>query len=199
MGGQRDKLVEIQISNYTEYVKLSNSRRIKPYVQGKCRVPKKYSGADYHWIKKGKLFVLARVSDGIVLTSNPLAAGTPKMKKVNGQDIYNGNVSRQARASLVKALHNFFIPYISQLEPIKDIEQFPLTLELLFYIYDKGKNNIDNDNKWIYRKCIQDTLVECGVLGDDNPQYISRNEEETILIPDNQEQKLIINIYGSKK
>ena len=197
--GQRDKLVEIQISDYTEYVKLSNSRRIKPYIQGKCRVPKKYSTGDYHWIKKGKLLVLARKADGIVLTSNPLAAGTPKMKKVNGQDIYNGNVSRQARATLVKALHNFFIPHISGIEPIKNIDYFPLTLEILFYIHDKGKNNIDNDNKWIYRKCIQDTLVELEKIADDDPQFISRNEEETILIPDNQEQRLIINIYKTKQ
>ena len=192
----REKLVEIVIDDFTEYVQLSKSRREKPYIQGKCRVPKKYSTDEYHWVKKGRNIVLCRVLDGLVLTSNPKAAGTPKLKKGNGQDIYNGNVSRQARASLVKAIHQYFIPSISQVNPITDIEQFPLTLEILYYVYDKGKNNIDNDNKWIWRKCIQDTFVELGKLVDDNPHIISRNEEETILIPDDQTQKLIINIYG---
>ena len=196
MDKEREKLLEITIDNFTEYVQLSKRRRAKPYIQGKCRVPKKYSTEEYHWVKKGRYTVLARIEDGLILTANSKAAGTPKLKKGNGQDIYNGNISRAARATLVRAIHEYFEPYINQVDPITDIEAFPLTLEILYYVYDKGKNNIDNDNKWIWRKCIQDTFVQLGKLVDDNPHIISRNEEETILIPDDQEQKLIINIYG---
>lgn len=199
MGSERDKLITIEIDDFTEYVQLSKARRAKPYVQGKCRLPKKYSNPnEYAWVKKGRLMVLIRVADGLLMTANPKAAGTPKMVKVNGQDIYNGNISRQARASLVKAIHNYVSPHLNPISPFIDIEKFPLTLELLFYIHDKGKNNIDNDNKWLWRKGIQDTLTELGKIVDDNVQIISRNEEETILIPEDQQQKLIINIYGSK-
>ena len=130
------------------------------------------------------------------MVSTPKAAGTPRLVKVNGQDIYNGNISRQARASLVKAIHNYIRPYLTDIPVFEDIEKFPLTLELLFYVKDQGKSNIDTDNKWLWRKCIQDTITELNKWSDDNVYISSRNEEETILIPDDQEQKLIINIYG---
>lgn len=193
---EREKLLSIEIDNFSEYIEVSKKRRSKPYIQGKCRVPKKYLGSDYHWVKKGKFFVLARVQDGLILTSNSLSAGKPKYKKINGQEIYNGNISRQARASLVKKIHEYFIPILKDIPVFDDISQYPLTLELLFYIRDQGNNNIDNDNKWIWRKCIQDTISELKKWPDDNNYVISRNEEETILIPEDQEQKLIINIYG---
>lgn len=200
MGDVREKLVSITINGYSEYLQLSKARRAKPYVRGKCRVPKKYSDESvYGWVTKGRQVVLANLIDGTILTANSKAAGTPKLKKGNGQDIYNGNISRQARANLVRAIHSYFIPYITEVEPITDINVFPITLEILFYVHDKGKNNIDNDNKWIWRKCIQDTFVELGKIIDDNPHIVSRNEEETILIPDDMEQQLVINVYGRKE
>jgi len=198
MSQEKDKLISITIDNFSEYVQLSKARRSKPYIKDRCRVPIKYSGEGYGWILKGRNYVLAHLDSGEILVANSKSAGTPRLKKGNGQDIYNGNVTRQARATLVKAIHNYFIPYIKNIPPLVDIDQFPLTLEILYYVHDKGKNNIDNDNKWIWRKGIQDTFVQLGKLTDDNPYVINRNEEETILIPDDEEQKLIINIYGRK-
>lgn len=195
---ERDKIISIEILDFSEYVQIAQKRMAKPYEQGKCRVPNKYSTEEFGWVKKGKKNVLVRINDGLVLTSNPNTVGTPRYKKVNGQDIYNGNVSRQSRASLVKNIHNYLSTFIKDIEPINDIELFPLTIELLFYVYDQGKHNIDNDNKWIWGKCIQDTLTEYAKIADDNPHIVNRNESETILIPENQEQKLIINIYGNK-
>lgn len=197
MSGEKELLVSKTIEDFSEYIKISQARRAKPYIQGKCRLPKKYDTPDYHWVKKGKNVVLARVSDGLVLTANSKSAGTPRYKKVNGQDIYNGNVSRQARASLVKAIHQYFIPYLKDIPKFDDIDKFPLTLELQFLLHDNGKNNIDNDNKWIWRKCIQDTLTELGIIPDDNPHIMSKNSEETIFINPEVPQQLIINIYGN--
>jgi len=194
---ERDKILTITIDNFTEYVQLSKARRSKPYIKDKCRVPKKYSGVEYGWLKKGKYSVLVHIESGETLVANSKLAGTPRLKKGNGQDIYNGNVTRQSRATLVRAIHNYFAPYISKTESIEGLDKFPLTLEILYYVHDKGKNNIDNDNKWIWRKGIQDTFVELGKIKDDNPNFINRNEEETILIPDDEEQKLIINIYST--
>lgn len=199
MISERDKIVSIQIDGFSEYVQIAQKRNSKPYEQGKCRVPKKYLTEEYGWFKKGKKTVLCRISDGLIMTSNPNTVGKPRYKKVNGQDIYNGNTSRQARSTLVKNIHNYLNNYILQIKDIVEIDLFPLTLEVLFYVYDQGKHNIDNDNKWIWTKCIQDTLVECGKIIDDNPHIISRNESETILIPEDQEQKLIINIYGRSR
>lgn len=198
MDREKELLVSITIDDFSEYIKISQARRAKPYIQGKCRLPKKYSTDEYKWVVKGKQTVLARVSDGLILVANSKSAGTPKYKKVNGQDIYNGNVSRQARASLVKAIHQYFIPYFKDIQTIDNIDNYPLSLELQFLLHDNGKNNIDNDNKWIWRKCIQDTLTELNIIPDDNPQIISKNSEETIFISPETPQQLIINIYGNR-
>ena len=61
-----------------------------------------------------------------------------------------------------------------------------------------GKHNIDNDNKWPWRKWLQDTMVELGIIPDDNLQYINDNRETTYLLPneDEVEQKMEIIVYG---
>lgn len=198
MISEREIISSIVIDDFSEYIKIAQKANSKPYEKDKCRVPNKYSTEEFGWVKKGRKNVLTRLSDGVILTSNPGIAGKPRYKKVNGQDIYNGNVSRQSRASLVKNIHLYLHEFINKINKIENIELFPLTLEIMFYIHDQGKHNIDNDNKWIWTKCIQDTLVECEKIVDDNPHIVSRNESETILIPEDQEQKLIINIYGRK-
>lgn len=193
--GEKVCMVQVELPDFTEYVNIAKKRRPKPYVKGKCRVPKKYSTEDYDWNAKGYLI---RKLDGTVLVANSKTAGKPRNKKVNGQDIYNGHVTRQARATLVKAIHNYFHPYLSIITPIKEVERFPLTIKLIFYVKDQGKNNIDNDNKWIWLKCVRDTLTETGVISDDNPYIIDEDTLKTVLIPEEEEQKLIIEIYGNR-
>ena len=137
-----------------------------------------------------------RLSDGLVLVCNTKTVGKPRFKKVNGQDIYNGNTSRQARANLVKMIHNKFAPYVKDINPIEDVTAYPLGIHLNFYVKDQGRQNIDNDNKWIWEKAIQDTLVENKIIPDDNPYIVWENVKRTILIPEEDEEKLVIEIYG---
>jgi len=192
---ERNKLVSVEIDNFSEYIEISKKRLAKPYVKGKCRIPKKYQNDNYVFNKKG---ILVIKETGQVVVKNTRTVGKPRYKKVNGQDIYNGSVTRQSRSGLVKKIHEYFIPLLKDIPKFEDIDQFPLTLELIFYVHDKGKFNVDNDNKWIWRKCIQDTITELKLWPDDNVNVVSRNEEETILIPDTEDQKLIINIYGKQ-
>lgn len=178
---------------FSEYVQVSKKRRPIPYIKDKCRIPKKYDNILYTWNSKG---YLCNALTGEVLIANNKSAGTPRNKKVNGQNIYNGNVSRQARASLVKALHQQFGTYLRELEPIKDIKHFPLGLHLNFHVHDRARLNLDNDNRWIWEKAIQDTLVQEGIFPEDNPYIVWENVKRTILIPEEKEQTLVIEIYG---
>ncbi len=178
---------------FSEYIQIAKKRKPKPYIQGKCRIPKKYQNDEYVWNAKGYLI---RKLDGEVLVSNNKSAGTPREKKINGQDIYNGNTSRQARAHLVKLMHSRFATYLRELEPIKDIKHFPLGLVLHFYVKDRGVHNLDNDNRWIWEKVIQDTLRELKVIPEDNPYVIWENIKRTTLISDEREEKLVVEIYG---
>jgi len=193
---EKQLLVSISINDFSEYIEVSKARRAVAYIKGKCRLPKKYDNENYIFNSKGQLI---EKDTGIKIVKNSRSVGTPRYKKINGQEIYNGNISRQARASLVKKIHEYFKPILKDIEIPTNIELYPLTLELLFYIHDMGKNNIDNDNKWIWRKCVQDTITELEKWPDDNNYIVNRNEEETILIPEDQTQELVINIYGRKQ
>lgn len=187
------KKIEIPFS---EYVEVSKKRRAKPYEKGKCRIPKKYQDSTellYGWNSKG---YLVNKLTGEVLVSNPKVAGTPRRIKVNGNDIYNNHVSRQGRASLVKALHAQFARYIKDIKPLKDIHNFPLGLHLSFKVHDMGSHNLDNDNRWIWRKAIQDTMTQEGIIPEDNPYIIWENLERTILIDKEKDPSLIIEIFG---
>lgn len=184
------KKIEIPFS---EYVQVSKKRRAVPYIKGKCRLPKKYEKDIYSWNAKG---YLVNNLTGEVVVRNARLAGTPREKKVNGQNIYNGNVSRQGRASLVKALHENFAKYLKDINPIIDIKHFPLGIHLIFKVHDKFKFNLDNDNRWIWEKAIQDTLVQEKVIPDDNPYIVWENLKRTILVPSEVEETLIVEIYG---
>lgn len=200
MSAERNKLISIEINNFSEYIKKANKAREVPYIKGKCRVPKMYDNEEYGWrqIKYwGKqVEVIIRKSDGLIMISNKKTANKPRVVKVNGQDIYNQKNNSFSRAFLTNLLHTYYKDYLKEVNPFKDLSVYPLTIELMFYIHDEGKHNIDNDNKWVWEKSFQDTLTELELIPDDNVYIINRNEKETVLIPDDEEQKLIINIYG---
>lgn len=197
------KLVTIEIPNFSEYIKKANKARELPYIKGKCRLPKMYDNDDYEWRKIkywGKhVEVIVRKSDGLQMISNKLTANKPRLVKVNGQDIYNQRNNSFGRAFVSNTLHTYYKEYLKEVNPFEDLNNFPLCIELMFYIHDEGKSNIDNDNKWVWEKGFQDTLTELGIIPDDNCYVINRNEKETVLIPNDQEPKLVINIYGPER
>lgn len=191
-------LREIVINNFSEYIQTTAKIRPKPFIKGSSRIPLKYQNDDYEfrnikfWGKN--IVALIKKSDGTVVASNSITVNRPRLFKVNGQDVYNQNVSTFSRATIVNILHNYFKPYLKDFEPLEGNSS--LTLEMIFNIHDMGKRNVDNDNKWIWRKCFQDTLVLEGKLPDDNVYCINKNTESTNLIPETESQSLIIRIYG---
>lgn len=196
-------LIEIKIDEFTEYIKKSNKVRPIPYIKGKCILPKKYSDDNiFEWRKIkywGKLIEArfektADVKDFLI--SNKILANKPRLVKVNGQDIYNQSGSSFGRSFTRNILHDYFKEYLKDIEPIEDINSFPLSIWIKFYLHDEGKRNIDNDNKWVWEKILQDSLTENGIIPDDNNQYINDNRKTTYFIPENESQKLIIQIYG---
>src|SRR5882757_6067288 len=89
-----------------DYVKLADRGRIKPYIKNKCRLPQRFLNKEtgelldtFKWNHKD---ILVTTIDNNVVIANTKSAGKPRYKKINGQDIYNGNISRTARATFVK-------------------------------------------------------------------------------------------------
>jgi len=187
----RNKIHEIVINEFSQYIKISESRRVKPFLKGKRKIPKKYQNENFEFDSKGRLINL---KNGTVVPSNPMVCGKPRYWKINGQDIYNQKIKFTDRAKIVGLLHEYFSkPLLAEL---KDF-QFPerMGIRIIFHILDEGKNNIDNDNKWIYEKVIQDTMTQLNIIKDDNPYVIDENCKKTVFVEDQKDVKLIIEFY----
>lgn len=189
-----NEIVKVTISNFNEYIRIAEKRMVKPFIQNsKKKLPKKYQTEEFVWNRKG---YLVHADTGIIVPSNPVMAGKPRLWRINGQDIYNQKVKHSARASIMQKMHAKFIPYLGELQEINP-KLFPLTLRINFFIKDQTKeegreNNIDNDNRWIYHKVIQDTLVEKKKIPDDNPHIINGNYHKTYFVEDDKDCKVEI-------
>jgi hypothetical protein len=63
-----------------------------------------------------------------------------------------------------------------------------------------GEGNWDLDNLWIYTKCIQDLLVEEGIMPDDNIQFVSKPAApEFFPISNEEDRKLVFKIYKDER
>lgn len=187
------EILKINIPEFNEYIRIAEKKILKPFIKdGKKKIPKKYQSDIYEWNKIGKLVFKDTKQ---LVPSNPLTVGKPRDWRINGQDIYNQKVKHSNRGALMQKMHEKFRPY---LEGIKfDDNIYPLTLKINFYVLDNNKQegrerNIDNDNRWIYNKVIQDTLVELKVIPDDNPYYINGNQSTTYFVEDPKDVRLEI-------
>jgi len=188
---------KITIPQLSEYIRIAEKRAVKPYLKGsKKKLPKKYQTDEYRWNAKGYLID----SRGVVVPSNPIVAGTPRDWRINGQDVYNQKIKHSARGGIMAKLHAIFDPILKKVDKI-DEQDYPLHLRLEFHTLDHNKEesrerNIDNDNKWVYEKVIQDSLTHVGVIRDDNPYVINENSKKTIFVTNPDDVKLDIIIYG---
>jgi hypothetical protein len=157
-------MVTIEIPEYITHVELSKSRKAKYYTKG-VKVPQKYAKFKKRDLK-GRLIG----ADGHPLIANPAVAGTPRLHKINGQQLYSGNMNPMMRSKVVGIIKEFFKPFTSTLEPIT---QLPVRVESDLYA-PLAARNWDLDNQWIYHKCFLDSLVANNVLPDDNVMFITQ-------------------------
>lgn len=183
---------KIVIPNFNEYIRISEARRAKPFLKNsKRKLPKKYQTEEYIWNKKGQLI---NDKTGSLVASNSITVGKPREWRINGQDIYNQKIKHTTRGGIMKKLHDKFNPYLKDIKPLTE---FPVDLYIKFYIQDARKiddrsKNIDNDNKWIYHKVIQDCLRDLKKIPDDELDYITGNFHKTYFVDNPEDVKLEI-------
>ena len=178
---------QIKINSFSEYIVVAANTKAKYYKEGNVRIPKKYQGVNFVF-KNKKLF---NTETQVFVASNANQIGKPRSIKVNGQDLYNGRMHHKTRAKVAAMLHEYFSPYVKQVDLIT---KYPVEITMSFHIHDMGKNNIDNDNKWLWQKAFTDTLVQEGIIKDDSPYFVVSHRLITTLIPEEQEQQLYITI-----
>lgn len=183
------KSISITVKNPLEHVTISNKRRTEYYKKGD-KIPKKYMHLRFD--KKGYL----KSKSGERVIKNPVAAGTPKKWKINGQGLYSGVVNRFTRKKMKDQLSEsykqnwdvekgFFIP----------MDLYPLSIEWEFHTVI-GKGDWDLDNKWIYLKVFLDTLSSEGIIFDDSIKYIT-NAPSPMFFPveTKEESKFVFKFY----
>lgn len=188
------ELARIEIPNYIRTVLMSKSRQKKYYVKGKKSVPKKYLTNQFIWKKRGTKDCLYNTISKEFVIANPKTHGTEKIKIINGQKIYNGEIQRWDRAKLMDTIHKSFIPYICKLKAIKE---FPIKIycEVHDLVDDPLlKNQVwDLENRvFPYFKGFHDVLKHQGIIPDDNILYITQpTAARFIPIEEGQERKLV--------
>jgi len=202
-----EKLITIEIPKYIRKVKLSNSRNKKYYEKGKKEpIAKKYADpSKYKWqVIKGKT-LLVDIEKNEVVIANPKAAGTPKFVTINGQKIYNGEVSSHVRNKVLTEIKNQFKEYINKLDPI-DLSKFPIKINMEIHDTIKevsSKSLWDIDNRaWPYIKAFQDCLTgnsdkqgneRCKkIIPDDNIIFVTQAPVPKFIPVENDEDRKLI-------
>lgn len=180
------ELLRIVIPNYITHVKLCNSRPSKFYTRN-IRLPEKYNNEEYSFSAYG---ILTENASGKAVLANPKTAGTPRYKKINGQEIYNGKLSPVERSLMIKEMKAFYRKYLPKIQKIK--KECKIRLEIHNELGD-GNQDLDNMS-WIMIKVIQDALVESKILPEDNLKVIKGYEVNFYPTQESQERKLVISI-----
>jgi len=181
-------LTSIVIDDYIEYIQLSKHRRPVYYKKGD-KIPKKYLNDKYEF-NKG-ILVSSDTKEKII--KNSRSVGTPKRKKISGQDIWMG-MHYALRSKIAKELKLYLKKQFKKLglEPIK-AEDYPISIQLDFY-KPFGEANWDIDNHaLIYRKCILDAL-KGDYIEDDSVKFV-RGIPSFYIPCKKEDQKLVITIY----
>ena len=153
----------IEIPEYITHVEISKTRKPKYYKKGQ-KIPKKYAN-----FKKYDLRGRLLGADGLPIVANAAVVSKPRLLKINGQQLYSGNMNPMMRSKVVNLIKEFFNVYTSGLEPVA----VPVRIEADLYCPLAAKN-WDLDNQWIYHKCFLDSLVKNGVLPDDNIMFVTQ-------------------------
>lgn len=111
------------------------------------------------------------------VVKNPSVAGTPNIEIINGQKMYNGDYHPHTRDKIMKEIHQYMIPFLQGLTPLKD-NDYPLIIDGFMYDYgktceiSKGKMwDVDN-RSFCYNKAFQDMLQHCGIIKQDDFEHI---------------------------
>lgn len=189
----------LTIPKYVTQIKTSNKRRPKYYQFDKKKFIWKPKDLPSHIRKKldksiykvsGEGFLLDESGNKVV--ANPKTAGTEKYEQLSGNKFFSGYGSYHIRRKLTGELKKFYKPFVKKLEPIT---VFPLRIEWDFYTI-MNKADWDMDNMSFYWKYLQDTLVDQGIIPEDNIRYITFPPSgKFIPVDDWEERKFVIRFY----
>lgn len=196
------------IPDYERYVQLSAKRRAKYYYPGDTLSKKNQKLLDkglYIW-KDHKLSggdIEQRLYEPIIgdfIIKNLRTAGTPNKMILNGQSIWNGNMAKFTRNKVRDFLHDYYIPFIKRQLPEKIFTTSGLFIQIEYIFYENLNKKLPDyfNHALIYMKTFEDTIVELGVIQDDDPSFLRGGYPRYVHIEDETERRLEIKFHFCK-
>lgn len=186
----------LEIPNWINKVKIGTIPTL--YYSSGDSLPKKYvtdgavlkrMGNKYYYVDKS----------GKKIVKNPGKEGTPEYWNMNGQSFYSNNITWRQRFTIVNFYHRYITPYVKEQlkEPFPEFLSYKL--DMCITIYDVfSRFTPDITNMWILSKMIEDTVVSCGILRDDSPEFRMRTSFGYEFV-DSEEQRKVIVEFKYKK
>lgn len=219
--------MEIVFEKYPRQYKASNSQRARYYQQGKKSLPLSFcdkqlydtqgirepDNINYAWrqfpkIKQGKKILINMLVDlktNERVSFNPNEIGKPKIKNINGQDIYSGNIARHERNNMIGEIKDYFRAILIE-KKIPKIEKYPIYFEAELHdleydeVFSRGKPWDIRNRFFPYGKALEDVMVDLGILTDDNIYYLSKAIDPIFVpISESNYRKIVIRIVEDKR
>ena len=128
-------------------------------------------------------------------------SGNPRYWIINGQGLYNATLHYRQRGLMTKYFHKYLSKHIKSQICKGEIEQInkivykgsDTKLSVSLDIYEvRRKTMPDIGNMWLWTKWFEDALQECGIIPDDNPDYITESGRTCYNWVENEEDRKLI-------
>jgi len=185
----------VKVYNFIDRIKLSEKRRAKYYTK-KDKIPKKYQNDNFEFNKKDRL---ENVETGEAVIKNPIAAGTPRFRKITGQYFWSG-ANPFIRRKIKNEMSDFFYEFLKDFKKAED-EDYPIGVRIDLYDEEDGQ---DLDNFiFLYRKVIHDVLTAKNmehdpIIEDDSKEYIVDIPTRYYKTEEGEDRMLNIIVYSIK-
>lgn len=159
-------------------------------------LPKKYAGALLKRVGN-KSYYIDELGRKII--KNPDKKGTAEYWNMNGQSFYSNNITWRQRSLIVDFYHKYITPFVKQQlqEPFPEFLSYKIDMHVTIYeIFSHYTPDITN--MWILVKLIEDTVVSCGVLRDDSPEFRMRTSYGYKFVETEEERKIEVKFKYNK-
>lgn len=184
----------LEIPNWVNKVRIGTVPTLF-YTKGEA-LPQKHAGATLRKVGKKEYYIDDKNRK---IVKNPLQNGSPEFWNMNGQSFYSNNITWKQRSTIVNFYHRYFTPYINkQLKtPFPNFLSYKIDMEINIHeVYSKFTPDITN--MWILSKMVEDTVVSCGILRDDSPEFRMYTGFGYTFVDSEEERKIVVTFKYTK-